>query len=355
MSLKLTADAVSDIVTFLRPFAKMTPLDGSTLSASLEGIPEGLLLTCVPDIPRVTGIEVLVEGEGQGRVSLALQRLLDMCGRSAEGLELELRDDLVVAGLWQTPLLPYRALPTDFTTVATVDAHKFSAALSSTRYAASTDAIRPRLSLVHFGSGYARACDGVQYHEQRSGLPAELEWDVPVRAAIMIERLASMAPEGMMSLGQTDTHQEYVVDGARLVLPRPSVSYLDLEQVVAQPARAHNHHLLKVDKGALAKAVRDVSIMAGEESTIRLDIAANTVTVSANDGSLNAGRCDVPCEWAGENRTLRFTISSFLRLLGTSNRELIELRLGVSTLRALTPIVLWEDDSFALLNQARGG
>lgn len=353
MSLALSKTGAADVVDLLAPFARLQTLDGRTLAVTVAPSDAGLIVTCVPDLPKVTSVRFAAEGQGDGEpVTLSAARLVDMCRRSTDGLSLSCEDSVVDAGIWKTPELPRRDPPSNFEPAWEWDAKAFTKALLATRYAASTDPIRPRLCLVHFGMHHVRACDGLRYHEQR--VESVMDWDVPVGSVSFIELVAGQSPTGRLLMSQGPAHQLYGVEGLEVAVPSPAASYLDLDEVVAAPARAHNHHVLRVDRTALQAAIRDVAIMAGETQAVRLDVRPVALTVSATDGGLNSGSVELPCEWAGEHRSLRFWTAPLLQLLGTSTRDLLELRLGMSTLKALTPLVVWEDDSFALLNQIRG-
>jgi hypothetical protein len=352
MELRLPATTLGAATPLLQPFSKLRRVDGSAIPATVLVADGTAWLRVVPDLPRITAVTAyLGPAEGDGSFSVGADRLIDMAKRAHDELTVTEEYDIVTVGPWQTPAVEAGQLPDVGEPAATVSLKGFLAGLASVKIAASTDLVRPRLNIVHFAHGFARACDGMRYREER--VPFDEEWDVSVFLAPMLDRYFGSIESTDLVLSRSASHQGYTAAGVQVIAPLPTAQYLDLDELVAAPARANNNFLLKVDRAALIQAVRDAAIMSGENSVVTLDVSVDSLVVSASDGTDNRARVDLACEWAGEARTLRFYVEPLLQLLRASERDLVELRLGTSTLRQLTSVVVWEDTRFALLNQVR--
>lgn len=352
MGLRLPPTTFGAAAPLLQPFSKLRRIDGSAIPATIL-VDQGVAwLRVVPDLPRVTAVTAhLGPATGDGSFSVGADRLMEMAKRAHDEVEVTEEDGVVTAGPWQTPAVEAGQLPDVGEPAATVALKGFLAGLASVKVAASTDLVRPRLTVVHFGNGFARACDGMRYREER--VPFHDTWDVSVFLAPMLDRYFGNNEAGDLVLSRSATHQGYTAAGVQVIAPLPPAEYLDLDEVVAAPARANNNFVLKIDRSALTQAVRDVAIMSGDDSVVTLEVTGSGLAVSASDGTENRARVDLACDWAGTATTLRFYVEPLLQLLRASERDVVELRLGTSTLRQLTPLVVWEDTRFALLNQVR--
>lgn len=352
MPFTLSKANAQHLAGLLGPVAKFKRLDGAPTPATLRVADGTLYATVVPDVPRVTAVRVRLEDvDGEGSVTLEAQRLIDILRRVSDDVQVSATDDLVQFGNWQTPTVDHIDPPDIESDSVTVPRDEFIRGLSKVSWAISKDLVRPRLTIARFDRGFARASDGLRYCECRVGF--EQPWEVSGFLTPLLNRYFEAGGEHL-HLAEDARHQSYDDGALRLYCPRQSSEYLDLDALVAEPARAHNHFLLRVRREEILAAVRDASIMTDDAAIVSWDLTGDRIIVSAQDG-LNRAEVAVDCSWTGEQRRLRFFVRPLLQLLRVSDRENLELRLGTSTLRKLTPLVVWEDGVFALVNQVRSG
>lgn len=353
MSITIPADHCSYLADFFGPVVRKKRLDGTAVPITLRAGAGVLQVVARPDNARITALQVELPTESiSDPISIEASKFADICRRASGGLEISLTDSgSVRLGNWETFPVGHVSCPEVEGHSQVVDRSDFLRGLATVSWAVSTDLVRPRLTLARFENGFARACDGIRYCECR--VESGIVWDV---SGFLIPTLARFFENGseILSLTLGSEHQLYVGGPISLYCPRPSSDYLDLDAVVAEPARQHNNFLLKVNKSALLNAFKDVSVVAGASTVVSLDLFSDHLVVSAQEGGDRA-EVTVECAWDGEPRNLKFFTTPVTQLLRVVSGEEISLRLGTSTLRSLTSMVAWEDGIFALVNQARSG
>jgi FlaG/FlaF family flagellin (archaellin) len=114
--------------------------------------------------------------------------------------------------------------------------------------------------------------------------------------------------------------------------------------------------LLKVDKGALDKAVRRVKLVLDEGYPyVELHISKNEVVVRGTQKSGAEAATSVKASWATKPRIATFNIAHLSRTLSSLPDGELELRFGNDTKTKKSPMVMEGVGSWMMLNQSNLG
>lgn len=354
MPFYISAEQCKYLSNFLAGVVKQRRLDGQPVPVKISVSQGYLTAVARPDNSLLTCIAVRIPTDSDdGGFVVAGPKLVDILRRASKRphVELSVQQSLVSIGGWETPCLDDFAIPHVSASVQRVNRPEFLRGLSTVKWAVSRDLIRPRLTLVRASNGFMRACDGVRYCECR--IDSAIEWDTSGFLITLLERYFDQ-DDTDIHLSQNDSHQLYSSGAVYLYVPRPAIDYLDLDAIVAEPARNHNNFVLRVPRESLIDAIKDVSVMADSTSLVHVELFRDKLILSTRSGM---GRAEVvvPCSWDGEHRRLNFFIQPLLEFVRVTTAEQLTIRLGTSDLKSQTSAVVWEDGIFCLVNQARVG
>lgn len=114
-------------------------------------------------------------------------------------------------------------------------------------------------------------------------------------------------------------------------------TYPNYEQVIPSGA----DKTVGIDRIALTKALRRVSIMSKERSSaVKVDIEPNTMAISASNPDLGEAKDEIQVEYAGEPITLAFNARYILDVLGVMGSDTIILKLN----EPLSPTLIMENE-----------
>lgn len=354
MSLYLSSDQCTYVANFLAGIVGQRRLDGQPVPVKVSISQGHMTVVARPDNSLVTCIAARIPTESSdGGFVVAGPKLVNILRRASKkpSVGMEVHNTVVSIGGWETPLLEDFSIPQVSSPPQVVDRVEFLRGLSTVKWAVSRDLIRPRLTLVRASNGFMRACDGMRYCECRIG--TDIEWDTSGFLITLLERYFDHG-EPHIYLSQDGSHQLYSSGAIYLYAPRPAIDYLDLDAIVAEPARNHNNFILRAARSELIDALKDVSVMADTNSLVKFDIFRDKIVLSTRNG-MDRAEVVVPCLWDGEHRSLNFFIQPLLQFARVTTSEQLTIRLGTSTLKSQTSAVVWEDGVFCLVNQARVG
>lgn len=201
-----------------------------------------------------------------------------------------------------------------------IDKDGFIRVLSLVLFAAATDEGRPLLAGVKVvaGEGGATfaATDGYRLSVYRSGvkLPKDTDIVVPARALGEVARVCQEEKEMKEALLSDAGDGQLVVRAGDtdVVTRRIDGEYPSFEKII--PTKHATR--ASVDVAALTRAVRSASIFARDSANIvRLHIAENSLTISANTPQVGENTVDVDAKTEGEGGDIAFNSRFLLELL----------------------------------------
>lgn len=257
-------------------------------------------------------IDVDAETPVPGRVVVPGRRLLDICKVlpegpvecALEGTRLTVESSGTRFGLSTLPAEEYPAPPLAPEVQGTVDAREFAAAVAHVAVAAGRDDTLPVLTGIQLVLDGAEmtlsASDRYRYAVRRLGWaperPEPVEAVVPARRLLETAR-ALAARCGRVRLGFGDGLAGFEGGRMRAVVRQLDGRLPKYGALFDMPGAA----VAEVECGALAEAVRRVSVVAEPNSPVRLDFTADSVLLRAGYGDdVAAQRLPAALTGAGE-------------------------------------------------------
>jgi DNA polymerase III subunit beta len=221
----------------------------------------------------------------------------------------------------------------------TVNRRIFADALYAVRYAASRDPSRANLNILDLHDGKLTACDGSRIQQIRiSELPVNLR--IPISAVDDLLRLLKISDLETIDVGQSQDRLIFRFGSDLYIVSKFFAQFPDMEQQMLRPALA-NRQNLAIDKTDLLDAIRRVRINADlESSAIKLEIAAEGLTISARDKFGNTAAETIDCTWSATPRSVMVNHRYLTELITTHGDATCSFRLGDDTRSRRSPLLL---------------
>jgi DNA polymerase-3 subunit beta len=208
-------------------------------------------------------------------------------------------------------------------------------ALSTVRHAVGRDPGRPMYTQVRIaesgGVMYASAADAAQFSRAPvPGFPAAVS--IPAQGMDDLVKLLGKVPVGDAAVADAGKYTVFRVGAVTLSLLKMARDFPDTDALFLAPTAAHDQ-VLAVDKAALVKALRRVSITADPKTSAVALIAddsggAPALTVTSRDAERNSAEEAIPAKWSGGRRVLVVHASFLAAMVAAHPGATCEFRVG---------------------------
>jgi DNA polymerase-3 subunit beta len=240
----------------------------------------------------------------------------------------------------------------------------FVDALSSVRYAASSETMRQNLQIVDVRSpvgrqkdGRMRASDGGRYHQVRLvHWPKGLDLQIPIGAVDVLMKLLRATEIPSLDIAETDTQIVFRIGSDVFVASKLVVEFPNVDDRLLRPAMDNDLQLV-VDRQALVQAIRRVRITSDvETSALALVLSPGKLSVRSKDKNGNTCIEELDASWTSTGeRTVGFNHKHLSDLLSSIDAPVCEFYLGKDTKQKRSPLLLKDESSgtVGVLSQQR--
>jgi DNA polymerase-3 subunit beta len=291
------------------------------------------------------------------------KRLLEIVKEAEEGdLLLEVKDGTAHIQIgrtrWSIKLMDgsdYPSLPTlSKIKFHFIDRSKFLAAISSVRYAAATDTVRPSLMMISILSGRMRAADGVRFQQVvLEDFPLDIQ--IPINAVDDLVKILKTTETEQIEVGETDSTIIFRVAADVFVAQKLMADFPNVDEILLKPALTNDQELY-VDRKELIAAIKRVRITADPEtSAVRLILTKDNMRVTSKDKYGSHAEEELDVKWDSGDREVAFNHSHLLDMLYMADVKTCKMLLGADTKTRPSPLRLVDADTGTdgILNQVR--
>lgn len=227
-----------------------------------------------------------------------------------------------------------------------IDRVKFLGALSSVRYAAATDAVRPSLMMIDVTNGCMRAADGVRFQQVDLGDQLPLDIQIPIGAVDDLVKLLRSTDLDKVSIGEGDHHLVFQVGSDVFIANKLVAQFPDIESALLRPSLIANVQELTVDRQELNDAIKRVRITADSEtSAIVLSLSANKLAVKSQDKFGNHAVEEIDGGWSSADRVLVVNHKFLTDMLGMADVKTCHFFVGPDTKTKRSTLLLKDDEN----------
>ncbi|MBI5102674.1 MAG: DNA polymerase III subunit beta [Nitrospirae bacterium] len=217
-------------------------------------------------------------------------------------------------------------------------------AIEKTVYSSGENDTRYTLNgiLFHITDGNRLTVVGTDGHrlaliirEINGSIQGESKLIIPRKASTELRKLLDKVTEDTkITIGKN--HVMFSVGEIRFLTRLIEGTYPNYEQVIPQA----NDKKITVNKAALARTMRRVSIMAKEQTRgVKVDLADNLIKISSSNPDLGEANDEIAVEYKGEELTLGFNSGYLLDILEAIDSENIVLEMQAS----LSPVLVRDE------------
>jgi len=286
--------------------------------------------------------------------AVPLEKFLEVIRTSNDdGMDISLLDDKLQVDIYSLSTVPPENIPeTVYDYVGDYYLADLLSYVERVKYATSDDVARPNLNATYFLGNKVVACDGPRYHHVM--LPFVLEdWSIPNSIYPLLSKYSKLFAESTSVISQSAGFVEYRNGMTQITFPRWIFKLPDFDKLIVVEAKKYNHHLMTCFVDEAIAALKKVALTSDKERPLVLvEVEATKMTFSASDNLGNSSKESISCTWTGALRPLSFPLKKFRRLVKASSSDKITLRFGPDVKSVKSPAVLWDDNQFAVLQQA---
>jgi DNA polymerase-3 subunit beta len=236
---------------------------------------------------------------------------------------------------------------------ATVPRAAFVNALLKVKGAAAKEGVRPALQMVDIRDGNVRASDGAIFRQVHIAELKGHALQIPLSAVEELVKLLRSSPAEQLTVGQTEDHLLFTLDGNVFIITKTTVDYPDVEGLLLEPARA-NTMRLTVDRQQLIAGIKRVRINADEDTKgVVFVLGENDLTLRAHDKSGFSADQRLTVHYLSSPRSFGVNHENLLDTLQALDTPSVTLLLGADTRARKAPLLVDDGSVIAVLQQLK--